>query len=351
MGHPFFKNLRFFGLYMALWATVSVTHFAILWLNYSVSMPQALFDAIVSNLLFCAIGISLWVPLKFYSPDRFRVFNIIINHVTTMSITILIWLGLVVIILKFSSGSGFYTNFLLASLPSRAISGFFYYAITVMAYYLIGYNNDIQEKLSNEGRLKDKIREAELNMLKSQINPHFLFNSLNSISFLTISDPPKAQEMVIKLSDFMRYSVSQTAHNFTSLHAELENIRRYLEIEQIRFGDKLQFDVEVKNQCLEAQLPAMILQPLYENAVKHGVYDSLEAISIRTECSCDHNFLYLKIWNNMDTEKSVKKGNGIGLRNISERLKLIYQTDGLIITRSDQTWFEVQVSFPQLQNQ
>jgi two-component system, LytTR family, sensor kinase len=348
MEHPFFKSLRILTLYLCTWATVFVVHFVILWVNYKVELGLAIWDSFFSNFLFCILGLSLWLPLKYYSNIKAHVFNLITHHLTYLVFVIFVWIGLSLFVLRITSTSAAYDDFLVLSIPSRAITGIFYYSITVMAYYLMNYYNDLQERLLNEGRLKERIKEAELNILRSQINPHFLFNSLNSISYLTITNPEKAQEMVIKLSDFMRYSVSQSAEQNTTLKAELENIRRYLEIEQVRFGEKLRFELETTDKCLEAKLPAMILQPLYENAVKHGVYDSLEPITIKTTCTCDGNFLYLKIRNNMDVNKIARKGNGIGLKNISERLKLIYQTDGLFITRNTETWFEVLLTFPQL---
>jgi LytS/YehU family sensor histidine kinase len=241
-----------------------------------------------------------------------------------------------------------YLVFVHESAVWRIISGIFLYSIMVLVYYLIIYYNNVQEKLRNETKLKEIIKESELNLLKSQINPHFLFNSLNSISSLTITDASKAQEMIIKLSDFLRYSISQPEDKFSTLKSELENISRYLEIEKVRFGNKLNFDYNIDEECNNKNIPIMILQPLFENAVKHGVYESIEQITIHTNCCFRNNSLFITISNNFESVVKYKKGAGIGLKNIKERLKLIYQNDQLLQTIVSENIFQVKLVVPQL---
>jgi len=225
--------------------------------------------------------------------------------------------------------------------------GFFYYLVLVLVYYLIIYYQDIKEKLENEIRLRSIIKETELNLLKSQINPHFLFNSLNSICSLTIVNPSKAQDMIIKLSDFMRYSLSQADYSMTTLKNEIENSIRYLEIEKVRFGHKLIYQNTIDPTSLDKLIPVMLLQPLYENAVKHGVYESTQQVNIDTTVVLLHNDLHISIKNDFDPDASSKKGEGIGLRNIKDRLKLIYHNSQLMTVLKQDTSFEVKLIIPQ----
>jgi two-component system LytT family sensor kinase len=241
-----------------------------------------------------------------------------------------------------------YLIFLDKSMMWRIISGIFLYLIMVLIYYLIIYYIDNQERLDNEAKLKEIIKESELNLLKSQINPHFLFNSLNSISSLTITDALKAQEMIIKLSDFLRYSISNPGNMFSTLGSELENIRRYLEIEKIRFGDKLFFDFQIEESCYNLEIPVMIFQPLFENAVKHGVYESIGQIFVKTSCENSGNKLVAVIENNFESNIKSKQGAGIGLNNIRERLKLIYRNDQLLQTAVKGDIFQVKLIIPQI---
>ena len=195
--------------------------------------------------------------------------------------------------------------------------------------------------------MQELLKEAELNFLKAQINPHFLFNSLNSVSALTLSEPAKAQDMIIKLSDFLRYVISQNENKLSPLSKELENIQRYLEIEKIRFGDKLSFIFNVDEASMGFLIPVLILQPLYENAIKHGVYESIDPITIRTDVQLEENYLLITINNNYELEPVQFKGAGIGIKNIKERLNLMYHNPGLLIVKKTESNFEVQLTIPQ----
>jgi LytS/YehU family sensor histidine kinase len=236
----------------------------------------------------------------------------------------------------------------LASIPYRIVIGGLFYVMLCLAYYLVVYNNNLQEKMIEGARLNELLKESELNMLRSQINPHFLFNSLNSISSLTISDPEKAREMLIKLSDFLRYSVSTNAAGFTSLEKEMTNIQRYLEIEKVRFGDKLIFGFKMEGNCKDNKIPAMLLQPLFENAIKHGVYESTEQVKIEMDCRYAGGCLEIEIWNDFEPGARARKGAGVGLKNIKERLRLLYKSDSLMKTSIEGHKYLVSLCLPDL---
>ena len=172
--------------------------------------------------------------------------------------------------------------------------------------------------------MKVLLKETELKMLRSQINPHFLFNSLNSISSLTITDPEKARDMIIRLSDFMRYALSKKDEQPVTLRSELENLRLYLDIEKVRFGDRLTTEENIESKCLEIKMPVMLLQPIYENAIKHGVYESTECVRINTSVSCKEGYLEIIINNNYEPTPLARIGTGTGLENVARRLELFY---------------------------
>jgi LytS/YehU family sensor histidine kinase len=183
-------------------------------------------------------------------------------------------------------------------------------------------------------------------MLRSQINPHFLFNSLNSVSSLTITNPDKARDMVIKLSDFMRYALSKKDEQPVSLRSELENLRLYLEIEKVRFGDRLSTEENIEEHCLDILMPVMILQPLYENAIKHGVYESTECVNITTNVKCRNGFLEIVISNNYDPATTPSKGTGTGLINVSRRLDLVYSKQASLKTTKENGIYTVTLFIP-----
>ncbi len=346
MEHPVFKTAKSFGIYVLIWILTMGIHFYILFGFYEQTMVVAITDSLVFNILFAFFGLSLWFTIGYTKPDKIHLFNQVFSHLTSLTIIVLIWISAGSYIAKLFIQSEEYQLLLTESIPWRVISAVFLYSIIALIYYLIMYYHDLQVKYKNEIQLNETIIESELNLLKSQINPHFLFNSLNSISSLTVSDGEKAREMIVKLSDFLRHTVSKDNNRFTVLGKEIENVKRYLEIEKIRFGEKLQFEFNLEGECNEVFIPVMILQPLYENAVKHGVYESTSTVLIRTNCKMKEDHLQITIINNYDSDAAARKGAGIGLKNIGDRLKLLYKNDKLLKTIKSESEFKVELFIP-----
>jgi LytS/YehU family sensor histidine kinase len=232
-------------------------------------------------------------------------------------------------------------------LPLKIFGGYVLYIIFVVFFYAIVYYQNFKEKVRKESELKSLVKEAELHALKSQINPHFLFNSLNSISSLTMSDPQKAQEMVINLSSLMRYSLKFNQNERVPLSTEIDNIKLYLQIEKVRFGSKLNPVFNLENDSLKSLVPNMILQPLFENAIKYGVYEATEPVDIITCTRIIDDFVEITISNTYDPEVVHKKGEGIGLRNIRDRLKVIFNNPGLLKIKDFNNTFTVTLLIPQ----
>jgi len=348
MQNPILSNQRSFYSYLAIWTVVLICHALMLWLTEQMIFTTALVDALVSNLLYAAIGLGLWFPAFFGKSENEKFISSIINHLASLLVTIGLWLGLTYFLLmSVFNGNDAYIAFLQKSMPWRAGIGVLYFEVIILVYFLFIFYQNYKEKLVKESELKALVKESELNSLKSQINPHFLFNSLNSISSLTMIQPAKAQEMIIKLSDFLRYSISNKEEKLTPLSEEISNINRYLDIEKIRFGKRLSIKQHVEPACLQLKLPGMILQPLVENAVKYGVYENTEESVVTIACSCNASALSISISNEYDPDFIYKKGAGIGLRNIRSRLHIMYGRDDLLFIRKDHRTFEVKVLFPQ----
>ena len=322
-------------------------HFSIFYFIYFFPLEIALGDSLVYNLIFSTIGISMWYVVRYSIPDQKNLWNVVFNHLAFLTLALVVWIGLGYAILSTLFGSNkVYLEILTVSIPNKIISGTIFYVVITLAYYLYIYYINLQEKVKVESRLREVLKETELNMLKSQINPHFLFNSLNSISSLTITNPEKAREMVIMLSDFLRYSVSTNATSFTTLSKEMANIERYLQIEKVRFGEKLVFDFRLEGTCMDHQIPVMLLQPLFENAIKHGVYESTEQVRIDMDCEYKEGYLEISIINDFDPDAHARKGSGIGLRNIRERLRLLYKNEKLLRAYAEKNKFYVYLSLP-----
>jgi len=349
MLNPFSINRTYMMVYLVVWAALMLIQTAILNYYQDIDLFASITDAVVFNALFALIGFNLWYVLRYNLKNKQSLFDIITNHLIASIITIALWLSLGYFITSsLEAENTSYLIFLNTSLPLRVVIGSSFYLIFVLLYYLILYYEDLQQKLKTEANLNNLVKEAELNALKSQINPHYLFNSLNSISSLTMTSPEKAQEMVIKLSDFLRYSLSHDKNETTTLRKEIENTERYLDIEKVRFGHRLRYRSNVPESCLDAKLPNMILQPLFENAVKHGVYNSIEDVLVELRCEPNNDFLELHISNNFDPEAARPKGEGIGLKNIRNRLEILYKRTDLLEIHFGKIEFEVILRIPKI---
>jgi two-component system, LytTR family, sensor histidine kinase AlgZ len=167
-------------------------------------------------------------------------------------------------------------------------------------------------------------REAELQALKIQINPHFLFNSLHSISALATMDGERARDMCIRLADFLRSSLGLGERETIPLREELELARSYLGVEQVRFGARLRVEEEVEAECLECGIPPLLLQPLVENAVKHGVAGLVDGGVVRVSVRRVEGEVEVVIENEFDPEMPARKGGGVGLANVRRRVEVRY---------------------------
>lgn len=348
MNHPVLFNRKNIIYMLVILGVLTASHTLLLTFFYNQKFLYSLTDGVIFNVFFAILALGIWYPVRFINLRNTSTSDIILNHLGAAAISVIIWYVISYSALSYIFRSHKdYIIFLNGSAPWRFAVGLFYYIITIFIYYLYISFRNMEEKIAQEAELKGLIRETELNLLKSQINPHFLFNSLNSISSLTITNPEKAQEMIIKLSDFLRYSIGQKEKQLVSLQDELHNINLYLDIEKTRFGEKLNFDIDVPEGCRTKLLPNMILQPLIENAIKHGVYESTEPINIRVSCEDEGDSMKVTIRNNFDPEFRRKKGTGMGLKNIQNRLKIIYQADYLMKIFRDDSIFNVSISFPQ----
>ena len=187
-------------------------------------------------------------------------------------------------------------------------------------YHFIQNNrkNEI-EKLE----LKAALQEAELMILKNQINPHFLFNALNNIRSLILSDQDRARSMVTHISDLLRYSIQFNASEKVTVAEEMEIVRDYLQLESIQFNDRLAYVFNIDDNTKALKIPPMAIQLLVENAIKHGLSAQKNGGFIRVESSCSYSWLNIKVTNSGQLG-SKKKREGIGLKNLVERMKILF---------------------------
>jgi sensor histidine kinase YesM len=349
MLNPILKNRKYGFGYLIAWSCVVVFQVIVLVYFYQQNMENAFIESITFNALYVIIGVGIWYPVYYTDIEKNNLLNFLTNHLAASSLAVGLWLWLGYLILSAAFQNDVtYIQKLNRSIPTRIGIGFLMYVLLTTNYYLLIYYQNFKEKLVRESELKALVKESELSSLKSQINPHFLFNSLNSISSLTMISPERAQDMVINLSEFLRYSLSNKKEILTNFENELQNIERYLKIEKIRFGKRLYVEKHIENETLPLLIPGLILQPIIENAIKYGVYESTDQSNILLESKIYEHFLLVRISNEFDPDFLINKGAGIGLKNVMSRLKIQYGRDDLVkILKTEQT-FEITLRFPQV---
>jgi len=329
MIHPVIGNKRYFLIYFIIWAIVTLAHSLLLYYYYDLPVYVSILDGVVYNGIYMLLGIGIWFIVN-YNPFHLKnLLNLIIAHFLSALFIMGVWMsvaGLITGILfgeiKFSEP---YSNLV----PIRIILGIMFYILIGMIYYLMIYYQNFRERVEYEANIEAKYKEAELNTLKAQINPHFIFNSLNSISSLTISDPEIAQEMIVKLSEFFRMTLKKDNTQFALLSEEIRYSRLYFEIEKIRFQEKLKYVIECDDGYDSLKIPHLILQPLLENATKHGVQENIHAVEVKLKCKKEGQYIILILSNEFDPD-STNSGQGIGHKNVRERLRLIYNRNDLL---------------------
>ena len=343
--NPILKNLRYIYLYFTFWLVESVLYFLLISFGMRIEYQIAILDSLIFNLILSGLGLSFWYPAKYISIDNKISYKTFLTHMGGGIIASCIWLAIGFLITNSIIKTGTYTNFFYSTIAWRFFVGLLFYFLITSFYYLIIYYNSLQEKTVKESELRNLVTEAELKSLKFQINPHFIFNSLNSMSALTTIEPDRARSMILKLADFLRYTLANNGKDKNKIEEELKNIKLYLDIEKIRFEEKFDYFEEIEPEALNVKVPNMILQPLFENAIKHAVYDSLEKITIMLKCHIDGRFLVISVENNFENGYS-RKGTGIGLQNITSRLELIYGEKNLLDIKKEGDKFRVILYIP-----
>lgn len=228
------------------------------------------------------------------------------------------------------------------------VFGSMFLGITAM-YAFLKKKNATERNLNNQLLELNRLQhETELQMVQKQLQPHFLFNSLNSINALIAIDPDKASDMVIQLSEFFRNSLKSNTQQIVKLTEEITHIRLYLNIEKIRFEDRLNIVFEVNKEAENATLPSLILQPLLENAIKFGLYGTLEKVEVMVSAKIANTNLEIQIKNNFDSElANTKKGTGYGIAGTQKRLQLIYGQHDCLNTAIENNQFICTLTIPQ----
>lgn len=330
-------------IFLACWIIWSGVHFIML-RNFDIDWKISLADSLGSNTILAGASLLIIHTLGYYRPNK-KKYVYLLAWCVVVSI---LWAAAVKMFLKsIFQYDDSYIDFLIKSMPVRFDMAFLITgcsAIMSMMWY------DLEEKKFNESLKSDAekySRDAELYKLRQQLQPHFLFNSLNSISALAGKQPEQARKMIQQLSDFLRVALKKEDHQMVTLADELQHLQLYLEMEKMRFGHRLSTEILHDEKSAAFLLPPMLLQPIVENAIKFGLYDTTENITLRITATCSDEFLEVSVKNPFDPETSLpNKGTGFGLSSVQRRLYLLFARNDLLTTSVDGRLFITTVKIP-----
>ena len=250
----------------------------------------------------------------------------------------------------FDFGDPKYMNWALHSLPPAILSRTMEYWVLMGVLFAVDSARMQREEHEQLLHLRNELQLTQLDALKKQLRPHFLFNTLNTVSALMDEHVGDARKVLSRLGQLLRMTLDKTQRDKVSLEHELEYVRNYLDIEAIRFRDRLQVTYDVPEDLLTTQVPSMVLQPLVENAIKHGPDATNDRVAINIRAMRRNESLVLEVVDNgkgcRDVNAAMQSG-GIGLRNVSERMRLLYAGTAIFnVDSPDGKGFHVSLTLP-----
>ncbi len=346
--HPVLSNRTNLAVFSLVWFIIfGIQTFALIQL-FSFNWVYALVDGLVYGALFYVFGLGLWFFIRFHEFQKQSILALLVEHGTSVIVIVSIWVisGIYLITAIYPDNTNI-QNFLWEAMSWRYLNGFLMYIVLIMFYYLNNYFNSMQFRQKKENDLMRTLKDTEINLLRSKLNPHFLFNSLNSLHALIQIDPDRASEMLLELSDYLRFSLHQDYKMLIPLDDEMKNLERYMAIETMRFGSKIEFEKVWESSCSQLKIPALILQPLMENAIKYGLQGVSDKVHIKLTCTEEQGQLYIEIENNYDEKTAVRKGSGMGLYTVRKRLEILFKQFHLFKVEQKNNIFKVRIIIPQ----
>lgn len=338
---------RFLFIFIGSWLLWAFVYAYVLY-SLGVNWRYALADSGVSNWLLCSACMLVSNNLQYYLPKNDRYW-----YILTFSICIsaVVWAIAKYCLQLLPFEDAVYQNVLRQSFTIRYVVMFLVTAFMAVISVLWYSFEEKGKETQREHETSKLAREAELFKLRQQLQPHFLFNSLNSINALIGTKPAEARTMVQQLSSFLRSTLKKDENQWVALQEELEQLELYLSIEKVRFGNRLQTLINTEEESLHLKLPALLLQPLVENAIKFGLYGTIGETMIELHSSVINDQLVIAIINPFDSDSAPdEKGTGFGLQSVKRRLYLLFGRNDLVETEIQGNQFIVSVTIPRVNN-
>ena len=346
--HPILSRPANLAAYMTIWLPLGGLLAALLALQGVFGWAHASVIAVPLSIFYGFLCLSAWYVTSGSPVDRVGPARLAVTALAAAFVSSALWLliarGWLAVVETLARWPELPASFRAAA-PTIFSFGVLLYLLAMAVSYLAAAYAASRDAEQRGLELQVLAREAELRALRAQLDPHFLFNSLQSISALTTVDPAAARRMCLLLAEFLRETLVLGSRDRIPLSAELALVRKFLAVEQVRFAERLQVDVD-PGDAGEVLVPSLLLQPLVENAVGHGIAHMLDGGTVRIRAECRAASLVITVDNPCDPDRPAGCGTGLGLRNVRERLDSAYGSDALFQADEREGRFVARVEIP-----
>jgi two-component system, LytTR family, sensor histidine kinase AlgZ len=346
--HPILADRRRLALYLGVWLAIGLMLAGLLGLMLPVTPREALLFTLPVTLVYAGICLSAWwvcraVPLGgAFWPTAGSLTGAALQSAAGWAAAGAVWSA----VLRVNHAFPAERMVSFEAIAILFVAGIPLAVISLVVHYLILAFEASHEAERRAFESQMTAREAELRALRAQLNPHFLFNSLNSVNALIGSQPESARKMCENLGDFLRRTLALGARDSVSLDDELALVDRYLDIERVRFGERCRVTREIADDTRACRVPPLLLQPLVENAIKHGVAARLDGGEVRISARRDGGRLTLTVENDIDADAPARPGEGVGLENVRRRLRALAGRDARLDAEQMPERFRVTLTLP-----
>ena len=348
--HPILGRIDRLAMYLAVWLSVCAL-VAGVFTQFGLSWAEALALLVPLFLVYAFVCLSAWYVSRATPLTAGGASRVLASSILAAAFASGVWLALTrgwIAVLSLTAAFAPAAERYEQQQPFMFAIGVLLFLLSLAVHYVLLAFETAREAERRQLELEIPTRDAELRALRAQIDPHFLYNSLNSISALTGSDAPGARRMCLLLGDFLRQTLDVSARQRIPLADELAMAERYLHIEQVRFGSRLRVERRLDDDASRCLVPPLLLQPLVENAVTHGIARMLEGGLIRLDASRTNGRLAIVIENPCDAEPGsvAARAGGMGLDNVRNRLEAMFGREARMDTRTEAGLFRVELELP-----
>ena len=347
--HPILSQLRRLGLYLLAWVPLAALLAYLMDVTGGLTPSESVALAFPLCLVYAFICLSAYYSCRATPFSRTTISKFVITHGAGALLASGLWILIAKVLAYSLSRTDSFPQInqeMSREIPVLFGAGVLFYLLSVDLYYVLMAVDASREAEARALQAGILAREAELRALKAQVNPHFLFNSLNSISALTSSDAAKAREMCILLGDFLRRTLGLGEKSTIPLEEELSLVHSFLAVEKVRFGARIQMDENIDKEAMRVPVPPLLLQPLVENAVVHGIAHLVEGGWVRLNVKSSDGLLSVVVENTFDPDAPPRRKGGVGLANVRQRLAARYGNQSSFEAKANGDCFRVSITLP-----